>query len=114
MDPSEKHYDGPEPDDALHDPGPRLKGKGPDRRLGDSRYIHGSTRFASWRGWLNVIGILCIIIPLVGFFAACVHGLCSEGEAADHLLPATQLSRTCSRLRIPHPCIRIPLGKCRQ
>lgn len=68
--PGEKHYDGPEPDDALHDPGPRLKGSGPDRRLGDSRYIHGSTRFASWRGWLNVIGILCIIIPLVGFFAA--------------------------------------------
>ena len=63
-------YDGPEADDALHDPGPRLKGLGPDRRLGDSRYIAGSTRIASWRGWLNAIGLLLIILPLIGLFAA--------------------------------------------
>lgn len=68
--PGVQHYEGPEPDDALHDPGPRLKGKGPDRRLADNRNIHGSTVIFSWRGWLNVIGLLAVIIPLVGFFAA--------------------------------------------
>lgn len=62
-------YEGPEPDDALHDPGPRLKGKGPDRRLADNRNIHGTPVVFSWRGWLNVAGLLAVLIPLVGFFA---------------------------------------------
>jgi hypothetical protein len=68
--PGVSHYDGPEPDDALHDPGPRLKGLGPERRLADSKSIHGTGTLFSWRGWLNVIGLLCIILPLIGFFAA--------------------------------------------
>lgn len=63
-------YDGPEPDDALHDPGPRLKGKGTDRRLEDSSVIHGHFSFASWRGWLNVLGLALVLLPIVGFFAA--------------------------------------------
>lgn len=62
-------YDGPEPDDALHDPGPRLKAVGPERRLVDSRELFGKTSLTSFRGWLNAIGIMIIMLAMVTFFA---------------------------------------------
>lgn len=68
--PGVAHYEGPEPDDALHDPGPRLKAEGPDRRLSDSRAMKGHTSFFSWRGWLNMIALLLVLGALIGLFAA--------------------------------------------
>lgn len=71
--PGVAHYDGPEDDDALHDPGPRLHGKGADRRLNDSKAIYGAASLTSWRGWLNMFGLACIILPMIGLFAVYVY-----------------------------------------
>lgn len=67
--PGVPQYEGPEKDDAFHDPGPRLKGIGPDRRLADSKVLHGSWTLVSWRGLINVLGLVLILGAIVFFFA---------------------------------------------
>lgn len=58
-----------EPDDDLHDPGPRMERKGADRLIIESKALAGRTAMWSTRGWLNAIGLLILAATLVTLFA---------------------------------------------